>query len=205
MRAGQEIKVVRIPMDSSREQVLEAIDRDPCDMLYVDAQHGPYADWDIVRICAAAEELNVPVQMRIPHLRHAYLIGHYLDLGLFGIKVPQVEDEATVIEAVNAFYFPPFGKRSWGGWVGYGIQERRDRLQYAAWWNRNGILGIKIESVRAVIRVRDLARPGVDYLDFGPQDLMFDLECNPHPRLKTLENCAEHVRKELEGIPIRIM
>jgi 4-hydroxy-2-oxoheptanedioate aldolase len=192
-------------MSSTREQVQDTIARNPCDMLYIDAQHGPCAEWDIVRICSAAEEVGVPVQMRIRHLRETYLIGHYLDLGLLGIKVPEVEDEAVVIEAIKAFYFPPVGKRSWGGWVGYGIQERRDRVQYARWWNQNGVLGIKIESIKAVINVCSFARPGLDYLDFGPSDLQFDLETNPHPWLKTIEDCREHVKKELVGSHVRIL
>ena len=109
------------------------------------------------------------------------------------------------MEAINAFYFPPAGKRSWGGFVGYGIKERRDRLEYAKWWNKNGILGIKIESIKAVLNVRELAKPGVDYLDFGPQDLLFDLESQQHPYLKTIQDCVEHVKKELAGSHIRIM
>ena len=205
IRTGAEIATVRIPLDFTREQVLETIQKNPCDMLYVDAQHGPHSEWDILRVCTAAEELGVPVQLRIRHRREAHLIGHYLDLGVFAIKVPEVADEATVLEAIQAFYFPPIGKRSWGGWVGYGIQERRDRRQYADWWNANGVLGIKIESIKAVVNVRELAKPEVDYLDFGPSDLQFDLECNPHPRLKTVQACIEHVRMELVDSHIRIL
>jgi 4-hydroxy-2-oxoheptanedioate aldolase len=177
----------------------------PVDLLYIDAQHGPVSEWDIVRICSAAKELGVPTQMRIRHLREAYLIGHYLDLGLLGVKVPEVEDETTVLEAIDAFYFPPVGRRSWGGWVGYGIQERRDRLQYARWWNENGILGIKIESVKAVLNVSQLAKPGLTYLDFGPADLAFSLEQSAHPLLKTLEDCKAFVQQELAGSHVRIL
>jgi len=124
---------------------------------------------------------------------------------VFTIKVPEVEEEETVVEAVDSFYFPPVGKRSWGGFVGYGIKDRRDRQEYARWWNNNGILGFKIESIKAVLNVRALAKPGIDYVDFGPADLSFNLECNPHPYLKTLQDCREHVERELEGSHVRIM
>ena len=201
--AGEKINTVRIPMNSSREQVQEIIKQKNCEMIYIDSQHGAHTEWDIVRICSAAEELGVPVQLRIKHTRYAHLIGGYLDLGVFAIKVPEVEEEETVIEAINSFYFPPVGRRSWGGFVGYGIKDRRDRREYAQWWNNNGILGIKLESIKAVINARSLVKPGIDYYDFGPADLSFDLECNPHPRLKTLQDCTEHVRKELEGSRIQ--
>lgn len=203
--AGKKISIVRIPMDSTREQVQDTINEKSPDMLYIDSQHGAHTEWDIVRICQAAEKVGIPVNLRIKHTRHAYLIGNYLDLGPMAIKVPEVEDQETVLEAINAFYFPPAGKRSWGGFVGYGIKERRDRLEYAKWWNKNGILGIKIESIKAVLNVRELAKPGVDYLDFGPQDLLFDLESQQHPYLKTIQDCVEHVKKELAGSHIRIM
>ena len=205
IRAGEPINQVRLPNHSTKEEVQAAIEESACDLIDIDAQHGAISEWDIVRICSAAEELDVPVQMRIRHLREAYLIGHYLDLGLFGIKVPEVQAVEAVVEAVNAFYFPPVGRRSWGGWVGYGIHSRRDRIRYARWWNENGILGFKIESLRAVLNIRDLVIPSVDYVDFGPSDLTFDLETHPHPRFLTVEDCAAFVTEELKDVDVRIM
>jgi 2-keto-3-deoxy-L-rhamnonate aldolase RhmA len=119
--------------------------------------------------------------------------------------VPEVDNRKTVLEAINAFYYPPIGKRSWGGAARYGIKEHGDRLEYADWWNKNGILGIKIESVKAVLNVRELAQTGVDYLDIGPNDLLFDLETSRHPYLKSLSDCIEHIQKELVDSHIRIM
>ena len=57
----------------------------------------------------------MPVQFRIKNTRHAYLIGNVLDLGPMAIEVPLVEDEAVVQEALDAFYYPQVGHRSWGG------------------------------------------------------------------------------------------
>ena len=51
-----------------------------------------------------------------------------------------MEEEATVDEAVEAFYYPQVGRRSWGGAARYGIEGRDVRLEYADWWNRTGIL-----------------------------------------------------------------
>ena len=108
--------------------------------------------------------------------------------------------------AVDAFYFPPVGKRSWGGPVGYNIGAFvAERRSYADWWNENGILCMKIESINAVLNVRSLALPGVDFLDYGGEDLRFDLELQNHPWLKTVDDCKEHVRRELDGMPIRVI
>ena len=203
---GDAIAQVRIPNSSTREEVHAAIGSAPCDLIYFDAQHGPCTDWDVARICSAAEELAVPSLLRIKHQRQAYLIGGLLDLGVFAIKVPEVEDEATVDEALDSFYFPPVGRRSWGGNVGYGKKgwEGTDR-EYADWWNQNGILGFKIESVKAVLSIRALVKPGIDYVDFGPSDLRFDLEVQQHPWLRTVEDCRAFVERELEGADARVM
>ena len=141
--------------------------------------------------------------MRIKHTRHAYRLGNYCDLGVLAIKVPEVETEEIVDEALNAFYFPPIGRRSWGGWVGYGITARKDRREYAKWWNENAILGFKVESLKSVLNIRTLVKPGITYIDFGPADLMFDIETKDHPFLKSIDDCREFMQKELEGVNVR--
>ncbi len=118
--------------------------------------------------------------------------------------VPQVEEESTVLEAIDAFYYPPIGKRSWGGAARYGTKERSDRLEYAEWWNNNGILMLQIESVEAVMNVRKLAKPGVDMLVFGACDLSFSLEAHPESPLKSVEDCHRHVLDQTEGLDVRV-
>ena len=95
--------------------------------------------------------------------------------------MPEVRQQATVREAVHFFYYPQFGGRSWGGSARHGIQDRSDRLEYAAWWNETGVLWLQLESVDAVINCRQLAREGVDVLTFGPNDLLFDIERYRNP------------------------
>jgi 4-hydroxy-2-oxoheptanedioate aldolase len=204
IKAGEDYVETRISMDSTAEQIQEIIERESSDLIYVDSQHGPYTEWDIVRICKAAEELDVGVILRIKHTRYAGLAGNFLDLGLLGIKVPEVEDEAVVKEAIDAFYYPPIGRRSWGGEVGFGKQNIKDRVEYAEWWNQTGILAIKIESLRAVLNVRALANPLLTFMDYGGMDLRFSLETTPHPHLKTYEDCRAFVEKELEDVEIRV-
>ena len=51
---------------------------------------------------------------------------------------------------VAAFYYPPVGKRSWGGNSLYGLKDNNDRLEYTRWWNSHGILCLQIETVGSV-------------------------------------------------------
>lgn len=201
--AGEKIIQPKISMASTREEVHHTIADTGCDIIYIDCQHGPYTEWDISRISKAAEEREVPVLLRIKHTRHAYRLGNYCDLGVLGIKVPEVETEEIVDEAINSFYFPPIGRRSWGGWVGYGIETRKDRLAYAKWWNENAILGFKVESIKSVLNIRSLVKPGITYIDFGPADLMFDIESRNHPTLKSIDDCRVFIEQELEDVNVR--
>ena len=108
-----------------------------------------------------------------------------------------METVATVDEAVDGFYYPQFGKRSWGGVARVGIAERSDRLEYAKWWGETGVLWLQIESVEAVTKARELAKAGVDCLSFGPADLSFSMEAHPHHPFKSVDDCVRHVVEQL--------
>jgi 2-keto-3-deoxy-L-rhamnonate aldolase RhmA len=203
MLRGESLKNVRVPTDAYRGKVRSIIKAEKPDILYLDAHHSPCTEWDVSRIVKAAQELDVPVMMRIDHADQAGLISSLLDLGLFSIKVPTVEDEETVQKIIDGFYYPPLGKRSLGGSNNWGedIAEREGK-PYWQWWNENAILGFKLETVKGVLLARYLAKPGVVFMDFGGQDLRHDLEIRKHPGFDTVEDCREFVLKVLKGTDV---
>lgn len=201
---GEPVNVGGAPMDSSKEQLEEILSKDTYDLVGIDSQHSAFDEKELVRFCRIAEDLGVPAMFRIKHTRHAFLIGNYVDLGPLAIVVPQVENESTVDEAIDAFYYPQIGKRSWGPSSGYGVKAYPDRLDYADWWNNNGILCLQIESVNAVINARKLAKPGVDMLVFGANDLSFSLESYADPPFKTVDDCIRHVVEQMEGTGVKV-
>ena len=185
----------------------DALAQGSYDLLYVDGQHTPFSDEQLVAFCALAEDLGLPVQFRIPHTRHTYLIGRYLDMGVSAIMVPEVSEAAVVDEAIATCYYPPLGRRSWGGAARVGLRARGgrvDRLEYAAWLNDHVILAIQLESVGGIVNARKLATPGVDYVIFGPNDLMFSLEGHPEFPLRTVEACVRHVAEQLRGSGVKL-
>ena len=201
---GEIIIGVSAPIDCERSQLEDILSKDSYSFVSVDSQHTAYNEERLVLFCAMAEELGVPVQFRIKHTRHAYLIGNILDLGPLGIEVPMVEDESTVDEALEFFYYPQVGRRSWGGAARHGVEGREDRLEYADWWNDHGILCLQMESIDAVTNARKLAKPGVDCLTWGPADLSFNLEgYGDHP-FRSVDDCVRHVLKQLDGTEVRV-
>ena len=204
IRDGEVVRSLGVPMDIERGRLEDLLAQGSYDYLAVDAQHGPLDEVQLVAFCATAQDLELPVQCRIKHTRHTYLIGNYLDLGPAGIMVPEVEDEAVVNEAVRAFYYPQVGGRSWGGTARMGLNERPDRLEYAAWWNGYGTLAIQIESVNSVIKAGTLARTGVDIFAFGPNDLMFSIEAHPAFPFRTVDECIKHVLDQIKDKQVKV-
>ena len=204
---GEIVVALRLPIDVERTQVEYALSKGDYQLLYIDGQHSAYSDAQIVAFCAMAEDLGLPVQLRIPHTRYAYLIGRYLDLGLSSVMVPEVEEEATVEEAVAYAYYPQAGKRSWGGDARHGLKRWGgpvERVAYAEWWNNHVVLGIQFESITAISNARALAKPGVDYIAFGPNDLQFNLEGHPHYPLQSVDDCMRNVAEQVQGTGVRL-
>ena len=204
IRNGEVVIGASVPMDADRDRVQAVVESGPYDYVSIDSQHAPYNEDRLFAFCEMAQELGVPAQFRIKHTRHSYLVGNYLDLGPSGVEVPQVETEATAEEAVQNFYYPQKGIRSWGGLNRVGLDGREDRLEYAAWWAETGVLWLQLESVEAVTKARRLAMPGVDCLSFGPADLSFSLEAHPQHPFKTVDDCVQHVVDQLKDSPTAV-
>ena len=178
-------------------QFARAVD-EGIDFVFVDSQHSPFSEGGLVEYCQRAATYELPVHFRINHTRSAYLIGTYLDLGPAGVEVPQVEQRATVTEALEAFYYPAQGKRSYGGGARWGVGDFPDFNDYGRWWNKNGILWMQVESVEATTNAYALAQSGIDCLSFGPTDLTVSLGLHQHPLLQTVDDCVRYVVRAIE-------
>ena len=194
---------VSIPLRAEPSRIKAILDPYPYDFVFTDGQHSALNEERVVEFCHFLDELGLPVQLRIKHTRHAYLVGNTLDLGPFGVEVPQVELEATAREAVASVYYPPTGARSFA-MPRKGPTVPTDRLAYAQWCNEREFLCLQLESVDAVTNARRLAVPGVDYFSFGPSDLTFSLEAHPEHSLKTVDDCVRHVIEQLADSDVAV-
>jgi 2-keto-3-deoxy-L-rhamnonate aldolase RhmA len=205
IKDGKIVVALRPNITITKSELEVALGKGSYDLIYIDGQHTAFSDAELNSICGIAEELGMPVQFRIPHTRNTYLIGRYLDMGLSGVLVPEVEDPKIAEEAVAFGYYAPVGKRSWGGAARYGQVQNGKRLsqpEYVEFWNNHVIVSVQIESIRAVESAAALAVPGIDYLAWGPNDLGLDLKRNPGYHLKTSDECTKYVwdRVKNQGI-----
>jgi 2-keto-3-deoxy-L-rhamnonate aldolase RhmA len=204
LHAKEGIHIAFVTLNMSETELADRLSKDRYDLVHVDAQHTPMTDDKLVQFCQMAQKLGVPPQMRIRHTREAYLIGRFLDFGLFSVVVPQVEREETVDEAIEAFYYPPIGKRSWWPQFAYGHDRSCERREYADWWNANGVLVLQLESVAAILNVRKLAKPGVDLLAFGAADLGLSIEAHPKSPFASFEECHAFVVDQCKDLEIKV-
>ena len=175
------------------------------DLFTLDSQHRPLpAETDLTKFCKLAEELGAGVQLRIPHRRWAYMSGRFADLGILAVTIPVVEEVETMDDAINNFYYPPLGNRSWGGQWRFGEKPPTDRLEYSRWWNGNALLGCQIETLRAALNVRNLVKPGLDWISWGPGDMSFDIERHANSPFKNLAEAHEFVIEQLKGYDVRV-
>ena len=49
------------------------------------------------------------------------------------------------------------------------------------------------------LNARYLAKPGIDFFDFGGQDLKHDIMIQQHPGFESIEDCREFVKMALQG------
>ena len=98
IRNGEIVVGIRAEVGWSQSQLEDVLARDTYHFVTLDSQHSPYNEEKLLAFCGMAAGLGMPVQFRIKHTRHAYLIGNVLDLGPWAIEVPLVEDESVVDE-----------------------------------------------------------------------------------------------------------
>jgi len=205
--AGDELVALRGDIQWSKDQLAATWAGGQYDLIWLDAQHSAYSDQLLVSFTGAAEELGIPVQLRIPHTRDAHKVGRFFDLGISGALVPEVMERATVQDAVDFAYYGPIGRRSWGGANRLGLRTRgapTPRREYAAWWNETVLVSIQIESVETVTNIARLIRPEITHVTWGPNDLEFSLELHPEYPLRTVQACMQNVAAQLQGSGMRI-
>ena len=72
---GEVLVTLRAELSMAKSQLEEIWSTGRYDYMGIDIQHGPFSEQQLVDFCRAAEELDIDVQLRIPHTRQAYLVG----------------------------------------------------------------------------------------------------------------------------------
>ncbi len=143
--------------------------------LFVDMEHGAISLHDASQLCIAALPVGITPIVRIAQGAHSEGT-RVLDNGAQGIIVPNVDSAAQAQQMVNAFRYPPTGRRTWGGnilpfsYAPPALDEARKQV------NAELLLIALIESEQGVTNADAIAAiDGIDVLLIGASDLTAEL------------------------------
>ena len=167
---------------SADPTVIETLTRSSLDWVTLDFEHNPIDVSTAVNCLRAANGTNKPVFARVPNNDPTW-IKRVLDIGFWGVVVPDVKTPEQAAAAVRASRYRPDGER--------GIGSTRGQLVFGSDYfkmaNELVTVIVMIEDGKAVDNIDAiLAVPGVDVAFIGPNDLASTLGVptgldNKHP------------------------
>ncbi len=145
------------------------------DYVMLDGEHGTLGLPEMANLVRAAECGGITPLARIP--RNApFLIPNYLDLGVQGVIVPNVNTKEQAEQAVRATKYYPEGERGIGNchttdygfeisWADYIKMANRETMVITMCENKEGV-----DNLEEIVKV-----PGVDIIMIGAYDLSVSL------------------------------
>ncbi len=145
------------------------------DWLFILGEHGSYTNQEIAQLCMAALPSGITPIVQIP--KFAFDEGsRALDNGAQGLIIPHIDTPEEAKSAVDAFLYPPLGRRSWGGppviyrYNPPSLGEAQTEI------NRNILLTVMLESPQAISNADAIAAiDGINVLFVGAADLSAEL------------------------------
>ena len=156
------------------------------DWLTVDMEHNAIDMESLLACFYAITTTDTVPFVRVPWNDPA-ILKRVLDVGAYGVVVPNIKTPEEAEQAVQACRYPPEGFRGVGGVRGrlYGGPDYFERA------NEEIAVVLMIEDTEAVRRIAEICNvPGIDALFIGPNDLAASLGVpprydNPHPDHKS--------------------
>ncbi len=172
MKEGRKAKGYNLTFPSVHNiEILGMLD---FDFVWLDGEHGPFGYTELEEQVRAVEAAGATAVARVESADQSHVL-QYLDRGIQGIVVPHVSSGEDAQALVDACYFGPAGKRSFGGNRGtnytFTPDPWGDKTAYYKNSNDNMLVGALLEDQGAVDNIDDiLAVDGIDHFGIGPND-----------------------------------
>lgn len=140
------------------------------DYVLIDAEHAPITEESCVSMVRAAEAVGITSLVRVPE-NHTETILRYLDTGVQGIHVPQVNTKKDAEKVVHASKYYPLGMRGLESsrWADYGTTLPIN--EYAQLANRENIIFCYIENIEGYKNIDEILEVNFDAVFIGINDL----------------------------------
>jgi 4-hydroxy-2-oxoheptanedioate aldolase len=155
------------------------------DFVIIDAEHTSASVETVEHMVRAADSRNTGTVVRVA-LNLQQNVLRYLDTGVQGVILPQIESPEAAVAAVNSVKYPPLGRRgsSYIRPADYGINTTL--AEYARVANEETLVAVQVETAEGTRNLeRILEVEGIDVIFFGPGDLSVSLgyPSTTHPEL----------------------
>ncbi len=199
---GKRVLGCFIPQDSAA--TVEIIALAGFDFVLLDAEHGPISPESAYPMILAAEAHGIPAFARIGQ-NDKQVILKYLDLGIAGVMVPQVNDAMQAEQAVAATKFAPRGTRGLAGGRAFEFGLKRPAPEVVRMLDERVLTIIQFEHKDALEELDAmLAVPDLDVLFVGPNDLAQSLGFPGQPGHADVTRMADEVvaRAKVRGVKV---
>ena len=177
VQLGTWINLVRNPA------VLTLLQAAGLDYARVDMEHSSPSMETVADMAVLGRALGFPVIVR-PPVGSREWITRLLDVGVWGLHIPQVDTPAIAREVVQAARYAPAGQRGMAGLGPHNdFAPTADLRRDQALLNEQVHLTVMLESATAFSHLDEIvATPGVDAVTLGPSDLAQELGVLGTPR-----------------------
>lgn len=166
---GETVYGVFLPVWSPA--MVEILGHTGFDFVIIDAEHGPMAPEGCEHMVRAAECAAIAPLVRIA-VNQRQNILRYLDTGVLGAMLPQLNTAEEVAQAVQAVKYPPVGQRGLAGVRAADFGLKEPLSDYITTANQQTMIVIQVETAQAVDNIDAiLAVPATDVVFIGPTDL----------------------------------
>lgn len=157
-------------MKTSDPMFVEAVGLAGFDYVILDMEHGPVTIENQQNNIRAAEARKTVPIIRLKN-RAENTIGKALDIGAYGIQVPQINNAKEAENVVKFAKFYPYGMRGVCRFVRAADYSNCDRYEFFE-NSKDVLIILQLEGIKAIENLDEILEvDGVDILFIGPYDL----------------------------------
>jgi len=204
LKAGEIVFGQTIGPGNDPEKTVQALKSFGFDFIMIDNEHSLVNKETIFEYIRASRKFELPILLR-PEEKTANF-RCYLDAGVNGLMVPQVNTVEEALYAVNQSYFPPIGHRGSGiGMSPYLLDFQNlaemPLLEITEYVNNNVVFFPQTETLECISNLRHiLSLDGVTGTIVGTNDLVLDIGNIPPKALRSELVASEVVEEKLREI-----
>ncbi|RIH67134.1 aldolase [Mariniphaga sediminis] len=182
--------------------IIECIGLAGFDFVIIDLEHGPNSMETAQNLVRAATLYQITPIIRVNENNES-MISKALDIGAQGVQVPQINNEQSARNVINAARFSPSGNRGVCRYVRAAEYSKKNKNDYFEYSNKNTLIIIQIEGKKGLENIDSILQvEGIDIVFIGPYDLSQSMGVpgqTNHPKvleaMKMITEKANHYNK----------